>query len=1173
MHVKSLGGYMNKPFTHLHLHTPYSLLDGFTKIDDMLIKAKSFGMDSVAITDHGTMFGVIEFYKKAKHFGIKPIIGCEIYTAPRSINKREEIDRRSNHFILLAENMEGYKNLIKIVSMGYTRGFYNKPRVDYAILQKYSKGLIGLSACLAGEVQRYLASNNYSKAKEIALKLERIFGKNNFFLEMQDHGIQDQKKVNIYLRKLSIDTGIPLVCTNDVHYVEKNDAKNHEVLLCIQTNSTLTDVNRMEFQTDQFYFKSQDEMYELFEDDEEALQNTYRIAERCDVNFDFHSYHIPEYKVPNNMDSYEYLKKLCVSGLKDRYDEITDEIKKRLEFELNTIKSMGYVEYFLIVWDFINYAKTNNIPVGPGRGSAAGSLVSYSLKITDIDPLKYGLLFERFLNPERVSMPDIDVDFCFEKREQVIQYVKEKYGQDHVSQIITFGTFGARQSIRDVARVMGISYAKADKVAKLIPKQLDISIEKALEINPLLEKEYNSNSTAKELIDIAKKIEGLPRHASTHAAGVVIAKNPVDTYVPLYVSTKDNIVATQFPMTTLEELGLLKMDFLGLRTLTVIEKTLQLIKETRNIDLDIKKINLDDKKVFNLISSGNTLGVFQLEKNGMRKFMKELNPEKFEDIIAGISLYRPGPMESIPDYIENKNNKDKITYIHEKLKPILEVTNGIIVYQEQVMEIVRSLAGYSYARSDLVRRAMSKKKTDVMEKERNIFVYGDKEENIIGCVNNGVNEDVANKIFDQMIDFAKYAFNKSHAAAYALISYETAYLKYYYNVEFMASLMSSVTDNTDKIIEYKLDCEENKIELLKVNINKSFSSFSVEGKGIRFPISFIKGLGFGSAERIIEEREKNGSFKSLSDLINRLDIKDLNKKVLTGLIKSGACDDIIINRAVAISEYEEILEGAKNDKKKNLKDQLSLFGELNESFVSNNNDIKSNISEFNKRILLTMEKEVLGFYLSGNPLDEYKSFISENVDMNSLEIKELSEKTDSELKYLNKNISYVGIISNIKIHSTKKDDLMAFISIEDLYSSIEVIVFPKLFEEVSDIITEDRIVYVKGKLSFSESEYPKVLADSIELMDNNTIKKYSKTKSTPSEIVYIRINEFENSEIVKNIEKLAIEKKGNAQIRFCKMPERISYVNDNYGIYLQEDVIDEIYKIAGKENVVIKNVK
>lgn len=1007
---------MDKKFVHLHLHTPYSLLDGFSKINEVIEKAKNLGMDSVAITDHGVMFGVVDFYKTAKKNGIKPIIGCELYTSARTHKDKETVDKKSGHIILLAKSNEGYKNLIKLVSIGFVDGFYYKPRVDYGLLEKYSEGIICLSACLAGDVQQQILAGNYEKAKEIALRLENIYGKGNFYLEMQDHNIAEQKRVNIYLRKLSMDTKIPLVVTNDVHYVDKKDYKSHEILLCIQTGKTLADEQKMEFQTNEFYFKSQEEMYDIFSGDEEALANTQKIADMCNVEFDFNSYHLPKYSVPSNYTAFEYLKKLCDEGIKQRYEIVSDDIKNRLDFELNVINQMGYVEYFLIVWDFINYAKINNIMVGPGRGSAAGSIVSYALKITDIDPIKFGLLFERFLNPERVSMPDIDIDFCYEKRDKVIDYVKEKYGKDHVSQIITFGTFKARLAVRDSARVMGISYALADRVAKMIPHALKMSIEIALNINSDLKKLYDNDETVHNLIDVAKGIENLPRHASTHAAGVVISKNPVDNYVPLYV--QDDNITTQFTMTTLEELGLLKMDFLGLRTLTVIQKTIENIKKNKNIEIDLETLDYDDKKVYELISSGKTLGIFQIESGGMRKFMKELKPEHLEDIIAGISLYRPGPMDSIPMYIKNKENNSNIKYIHEKLKPILSVTNGIMIYQEQVMQAVRDLAGYSYGRADLVRRAMSKKKMDVMEQERKNFVYGNEEENIIGCIKNGVDEESANKIFDDMIDFANYAFNKSHAAAYAVISYQTAYLKTHYKVEFMAALMSSVIGNIDKIIEYKIDCEENDVKILPPDINYSYSDFHVENDAIRFPLSALKGIGFAVADNIAFEREKNGDYTSFEDIVERLESKNINKKVVESLIKSGAIDSLIPNRASIMSNYESIINSIQLRKKNNIQGQISFFN--NESIKNYRQDSIVKIKEFSHEILLSMEKDILGFYLSGNPLDKYKKIIDSNVNINSVQIKEINEENTSISDIENLKIGIVGIINKIKINSTKK---------------------------------------------------------------------------------------------------------------------------------------------------------
>ena len=1146
---------MDKKFVHLHLHTPYSLLDGFSKINEVIEKAKNLGMDSVAITDHGVMFGVVDFYKTAKKNGIKPIIGCELYTSARTHKDKETVDKKSGHIILLAKSNEGYKNLIKLVSIGFVDGFYYKPRVDYGLLEKYSEGIICLSACLAGDVQQQILAGNYEKAKEIALRLENIYGKGNFYLEMQDHNIAEQKRVNIYLRKLSMDTKIPLVVTNDVHYVDKKDYKSHEILLCIQTGKTLADEQKMEFQTNEFYFKSQEEMYDIFSGDEEALANTQKIADMCNVEFDFNSYHLPKYSVPSNYTAFEYLKKLCDEGIKQRYEIVSDDIKNRLDFELNVINQMGYVEYFLIVWDFINYAKINNIMVGPGRGSAAGSIVSYALKITDIDPIKLGLLFERFLNPERVSMPDIDIDFCYEKRDKVIDYVKEKYGKDHVSQIITFGTFKARLAVRDSARVMGISYALADRVAKMIPHALKMSIEIALNINPDLKKLYDNDETVHNLIDVAKGIENLPRHASTHAAGVVISKNPVDNYVPLYV--QDDNITTQFTMTTLEELGLLKMDFLGLRTLTVIQKTIENIKKNKNIEIDLETLDYDDKKVYELISSGKTLGIFQIESGGMRKFMKELKPEHLEDIIAGISLYRPGPMDSIPMYIKNKENNSNIKYIHEKLKPILSVTNGIMIYQEQVMQAVRDLAGYSYGRADLVRRAMSKKKMDVMEQERKNFVYGNEEENIIGCIKNGVDEESANKIFDDMIDFANYAFNKSHAAAYAVISYQTAYLKTHYKVEFMAALMSSVIGNIDKIIEYKIDCEENDVKILPPDINYSYSDFHVENDAIRFPLSALKGIGFAVADNIAFEREKNGDYTSFEDIVERLESKNINKKVVESLIKSGAIDSLIPNRASIMSNYESIINSIQLRKKNNIQGQISFFN--NESIKNYRQDSIVKINEFSHEILLSMEKDILGFYLSGNPLDKYKKIIDSNVNINSVQIKEINEENTSISDIENLKIGIVGIINKIKINSTKKNnELMAFLTIEDLYSSVEVIVFPKIYAQISAYLIKDSVIFVKGRLSLEEDEDNRVIAESIQSIDDlEEIKK-----------VYVKIDDFKNSPKVHLVENLT-KPYGNAKLYFYDEKTKKVMVKDNMNIDYSDEIISRIKALVGDDNVKI----
>ena len=913
---------MEKNFTHLHVHTEYSLLDGFSRVKTLVKRAKEKGMTAVAITDHGCMFGAIDFYKAAKAEGIKPIIGCEVYTAPRKLTDKDpNYDKHQGHLVLLAKDMTGYKNLIKIVSKSYVDGFYYKPRTDMDELKKHSQGLIALSACLAGDVPRAIMNGNYDKARKLALEYREIFGNGNYYLEIQDHGLPEQKQVNTEVVRLSRELNIPLVATNDVHYVDKDDAKIQDILMCLQMQKTIDDENRMKFPSDEFYLKSREEMEQLFPELEEALDNTNEIAERCNVEFEFHKYHLPRYDVPEGYTTNGYFRELCQKGLVERYGEdCPEEYKERLEYELNTIENMGYVEYFLIVWDFINFAKQNNIMVGPGRGSAAGSIVAYTLKITDIDPMKYSLLFERFLNPERVSMPDIDIDFCYERREEVIDYVKRKYGEDHVAQIITFGTMGAKIAIRDVARVLNVSYNKADQIAKEIPFELGMTIDKAMDSNPTLVELYESDSEAREVIDISKRLEGTLRHASTHAAGVVIARNPVDEYVPLY--KHQDSITTQFTMTTLEELGLLKMDFLGLRTLTVIRDALDLIELNRDIKgytehIDFSKMEYDDDEVFETLSQGNTLGVFQLESSGMRNFMKQLKPNSFEDIVA------------IPTSIENKNNPEKVTYINDKLRPILEVTYGCLVYQEQVMQVVRDLAGYSYGRSDLVRRAMSKKKMDVMEEERQYFIHGkfDDEGNIEipGCIRNGISEEDANKIFDDMIDFARYAFNKSHAAAYGVLAYETAYLKVHYPVEFMAALMTSIMGNSDKVVEYIRECNAIGIPVNPPDINKSFSKFSVEGDSIRFGLAAVKNVGVNIIENIVKEREENGEFKDFVDFAKRLDTKDTNKRVVESLIKCGAFDQISENRATLMAGYESVLESISMDRKKNVQGQISLF--------------------------------------------------------------------------------------------------------------------------------------------------------------------------------------------------------------------------------------------------------
>ena len=1176
---------MNKDFIHLHVHTEYSLLDGFSRLDKLISRAKELNMQAIAITDHGCMFGAIDFYKKAKKAGIKPVIGCEVYTASRGLRDKDpNYDKRYGHLVLLAENMTGYKNLIKLVSTSYVEGFYYKPRVDIEELRKHSEGIIALSACLAGDVSNNILNRNYEEAKKFALLYREIFGEDNFYLEIQDHHLPEQKEVNAGLVKLSKETGIPLVATNDLHYVNKEDAKTHDVLMCIQMGKTLNDPSRMKFGSDEFYLKSREEMEELFPYAIDALDNTVKIAERCNVEFDFNTYHLPQYDVPEGYTTESYLRELCFKGLEERYKNPSQEAIDRLNYEIDVISKMGYIEYFLITWDFINYAKENNIMVGPGRGSAAGSIVAYTLKITDIDPIKYSLLFERFLNPERVSMPDIDIDFCYERREEVIDYVKRKYGDDHVAQIITFGTMKAKAAIRDVGRVLDIPYNKVDKIAKEIPFDLGMTIDKALEVNPELRNLYEQDTETKEVIDISKQMEGMLRHASTHAAGVVISKNPVDEYVPLYKHQES--VSTQFTMTTLEELGLLKMDFLGLRTLTVIRDALDLIEKKYGKRIDFSSMDYDDPKVYELLSSGNTLGVFQLESSGMRSFMKQLKPNNFEDIVAGISLYRPGPMDSIPTYIENKHNPDKITYIHESLRPIMEVSYGCLVYQEQVMQVVRDLAGYSYGRSDLVRRAMGKKKMDVMEEERKYFIHGKEDENgnieIPGCIRNGVPEDIANKIFDDMIDFAKYAFNKSHAAAYGVVSYETAYLKAYYPVEFMAALITSVMGNTDKVVEYIRECSALEIEILKPDINKSFGKFSVEGNNIRFGLAAVKNVGINVINNIIKERELNGDFKDFADLVKRLDSKDLNKRVLESLIKCGAFDNISENRASLMMGYEKLLESVSMDRKKNVKGQISLFDglQMGEEIVEVEQEVSSipKINEFEERERLALEKEVLGMYVSGHPLGEYEQELKNNTSIDNGKINALKEDMESYLNLDEKEVILGGMIVNKRIQTTKRNDIMAFLELEDLYGTIEVIVFPQVLKQYNNILNEDNIIYIKGKLSIKEEEGAKLIAREIkDISDSNSLKinnqnnAYTKNKKQQTTGIFIKINSMENQQLINSIEKILIQYKGNQGVYICTEHPRRMFKWTDMEVNLNSDLQYKLQELLGAENVKVKN--
>lgn len=1066
-------------FAHLHVHTEYSLLDGSNKIKEYVGRVKELGMNSAAITDHGVMYGVIDFYRAAKAAGIKPILGCEVYVAPNSRFDRELAggEDRYYHLVLLAENNTGYANLMKIVSKGFVEGYYYKPRVDKEVLRTYSEGIIALSACLAGEVQRYISKGLYDEAKNKALEYEEIFGKGNYFLELQDHGIPEQAFVNQKLMQMSEELGIELVATNDVHYTYAEDEKPHDILLCIQTGKKLADENRMRYEGGQYYVKSPEQMAALFPYALQALENTQKIADRCNVEIEFGVTKLPKYEVPDGMTSWEYLNKLCFEGLERRYGNPGEELKERLTYELDTIHNMGYVDYFLIVWDFINYAKNHGIAVGPGRGSAAGSIVSYCLEITDIDPIRYQLLFERFLNPERVTMPDIDVDFCYERRQEVIDYVVRKYGKDRVVQIVTFGTLAARGVIRDVGRVMDLPYAFVDSIAKMIPQELNITIDKALKMNPELRKSYESDEQVKYLIDMSRRLEGLPRHSSMHAAGVVISQKSVDEYVPLSRAS-DGSITTQFTMTTLEELGLLKMDFLGLRTLTVIQNAVKMAKK-RMPDLDIDKIDYNDQDVLDYIGTGKTDGIFQIESAGMKSFMKELKPHSLEDIIAGISLYRPGPMDFIPQYIKGKNDANSITYDCPQLEPILAPTYGCIVYQEQVMQIVRDLAGYTLGRSDLLRRAMSKKKADVMQKERQIFVYGDEENGVPGCIKNGIDEKTANKIYDEMIDFAKYAFNKSHAAAYAVVAYQTAFLKYYYPVEFMAALMTSVIENPPKVAEYIYACRHMDIKILPPDINRGVADFSVDEGCIRYGLMAIKGVGRPVIDVIVKDREEFGPFKNLEDFITRISMKDtMNKRVIESFIKAGALDCLGGTRKQFMSIYIRIVEHVSQEKKYAMTGQMTLF-DLVEDDQKSEFEIKlPDVGEYAKETSLAFEKEVLGIYISGHPLEAYEETWKRNISATTADFQPDEETGRAKVRDGAKEI-VGGMITEKTVKATKTNQMMAFLTVEDLLGTVEIVVFPRDYEKNREYLEVDQKVFVKGRVSEEEEKASKLICEKI----------------------------------------------------------------------------------------------
>lgn len=1066
-------------FAHLHVHTEYSLLDGSCKIKELIGRAKDLGMEHIAITDHGNMYGVIDFYRAAKAAGINPVIGCEVYVTSGSRHDRElsKGEERYNHLVLLAENNTGYANLMKIVSLGFTEGFYYKPRVDYEVLEQYHEGIIALSACLAGIVATNLRQGLYEQAKKEAMRLSGIFGKENFYLELQDHGIAEQKNVNQGLLRMSQETGIELVATNDVHYIMDKDAEAHDILLCIQTKKLVSDEDRMRYEGGQFYLKSEEEMRELFPYALQAVENTAKIAGRCQVEITFGEYKLPKFDVPEGYTAFEYLTKLCTEGLEKRYGKEATVHSARLMEELEVIRTMGFVDYFLIVWDFIRFARERGISVGPGRGSAAGSIVSYTLGITNIDPIRYNLLFERFLNPERVTMPDIDIDFCYERRPEVIDYVMEKYGKDHVVQIVTFGTMAARGVIRDVGRVLDLPYSYVDSIAKAVPMEPGITIEKALEHNPELKAVYDTDEQARNLIEMSKRLEGLPRHTSMHAAGVLISPRPVDEYVPLSKAA-DGTITTQYTMTTLEELGLLKMDFLGLRTLTVIQNAAKLAGLADETMMDI---DFEDSNVYEMISSGHTEGVFQLESAGMKQFMKELKPENMEDVIAGISLYRPGPMDYIPQYIKGKNNRESVSYACPQLEPVLEATYGCIVYQEQVMQIVRNLAGYSFGRSDLVRRAMSKKKASVMAAERQNFVYGNEEENVKGCIANGISEETANQIYDDMTEFAKYAFNKSHAAAYAVVAYQTAYLKYYYPVEFMAALMTSVRDNSDKVLSYAMTCRQMNIEMLAPDVNEGFSAFSVSDGKIRFGMSAIKGIGYGVIQAIVAERERGGLFTSLNDFMSRLSSKEVNRHTIESFIKAGALDCLDGTRKQKMLVYQQMLDNINREKKDNLAGQMSLFDMGDEELTRANKIVFPAVGEYEKEEYLNFEKEVLGIYISGHPLEEYLGLMQKNCTHTSQDFQPLEEGEQVGMANIpDGEIAIIGgMIVGKTVKTTKHNSIMAFLTIEDLYGTVEVIVFPRDYERVKAVLESDNKIFVKGRASVEEDRGGKLICQQI----------------------------------------------------------------------------------------------
>ena len=1149
-------------FTHLHVHTEYSLLDGASKIKELVARTKELGMDSIAITDHGVMYGVIDFYRACREVGIKPIIGCEVYVAPGSRFDREvgRGEDRYYHLVLLAENDLGYHNLMKIVSRGFTEGYYYKPRVDMEVLREFHEGVIALSACLAGEVAVQIRRGFLTEAREAALRYLDIFGEGNYFLELQDHGIPDQTVVNTELLKMHEELGIPLVATNDIHYVNAKDWEAHDFLLCIQTNKKLKDEDRMRYEGGQYYLKSPEEMEALFPYAKEALENTYKIAQRCNVEIVFGEQKVPKFDVPAPYDAYGYLEHLCREGIKRRYRPVTKELQERLDYELGTIKHMGYVDYFLIVWDFIHYAREHGIPVGPGRGSAAGSIVAYCLEITNIDPIRYNLLFERFLNPERVSMPDIDIDFCYERRQEVIDYVVRKYGKEKVVQIVTFGTMKARAVLRDVGRVLDMPYAMVDAVAKAVPRDLNITLDLALQTSPDLKKMYEEDDQIRHLIDMSRKLEGLPRNTSMHAAGVVIGQEPIEEYVPLSKGG-DDAITTQFTMTTIEQLGLLKMDFLGLRTLTVIQDACDMISEGRQIPFSIDTINYEDEDVYSMISAGRTEGVFQLESSGMKSFMTELKPGNLEDVIAGISLYRPGPMDFIPSYIKGKNHPEDITYDAPQLEKILAPTYGCIVYQEQVMQIVMELAGYTLGRSDLVRRAMSKKKADVMERERKNFVYGNEAEGVPGCISRGISEATANKIFDEMTDFAKYAFNKSHAACYAVVAYQTAYLKYHYPVEFMAALMTSYIENAGKVTEYIYVCRQMGIEILPPDINTGVAEFSVKDGRIVYGLSAIKNIGRNVIDLVVNERETNGPYKSLQDFLERMPGKEVNKRAIENLILAGAFDAMEGNRRQKMMIYPAIMDGIHASHKNSMEGQMSLMDFLGEEEKEEFEVRMPDVEDYKKEEKLAFEKQVLGVYVSGHPLEDYLELIRKQADATSMDFQldeesGLPKVTDQGLYTLG------GMVSNVTLKVTRNNQNMAFLTLEDMYGSVEVVVFARDFEKNRSILTPDAKLFITGRASVSDDEAKLLFSKAISFDDiPRDVWLQFETKEA-----YERLQ----SELYQIIDRHAGSSFIKIYIREGKLRKNLP---PQFAIASGGEALEELKALLGAENVVVKDRK